>query len=73
MSTAKDNVTSGVIDMGDGAKAVPNGDGSYTVTGAGEDNGVYYPAGPDTPGAFQITDVEKPQYGFLEGTWWVKQ
>lgn len=70
MSTAKDNVqNNGAIDMGDGITATPNPDGTYTITGDPEINGVYAPAEPDTPGAFQVEDTGTQ----FDGQWWVKQ
>lgn len=71
MSTRTDNVqNNGVIDLGDGVKATPNGDGSYTVTGGdAEDNGVWLPA---TEGTENAVEIEAPGTQF-DGTWWVKQ
>lgn len=70
MSTRMDNVqNNGVIDLGDGAIATPNGDGSYTVTGGdAEDNGVWFPTTADNPNAVEI---EAPGTQF-DGTYWTK-
>lgn len=74
MSTVRDNAqTDGVINLGDGMKATPNGDGTYTVSGGtGEDaeaNGVWAPSTADNPDAIEM---EAPGTQF-DGTWWVKQ
>ncbi len=70
MSTTTDNTTnSNVVNLGEGIYATPNGDGTYTLSGAGEYNGVWAPADADTPGA-QLIEDSGTQF---DGTYWVKQ
>jgi len=72
MSTSTDNVANKSIDLGEGAKATPNGDGTYTVTGAGDSDGVYTQTDANTPGAIPINGVEGDLASF-NGTYWIKQ
>lgn len=70
MSTSQDRVQNGVIDLGNGVKATPNGDGTYTVTGGdAEDNGVWYQVPAGTEGAWEM---EAPGTQF-DGTSWMKR
>lgn len=71
MSTTIDKTTTNnAVDLGNGMMATPNGDGTFTVTGAGDGyDGVWAPADSSTPGAQLIEDTGT-QY---DGTYWVKQ
>lgn len=61
MSTARDNVANKPISLPGGGQAVPNGDGTYTVSGfTGEDaenNGIWETVPAGTPGAYQGSDL----------------